>query len=539
MLDLSVIVLLLLFACAVQEGLWLATAEGVYNPYKSDVEEYSGRLASLKYPENFRRDTMFGHEAWSTSFPNLQVALGQLFPAGDNFNWALMRQTAPLVVVFYLGFYIFGSCLFKSRAVGLLLSCAMGLPDITGFGTFWGICTQAPVPRTFFDALLPFFLLFAFFGVKRPRWRPPVLLCAGCMAWTHTVSTLVMGGAWFVVYLFVKPPAWGWGKQMGNLALCSLLFLLPVVVFILPSLMAGSGHADDPVFREMFQKNFMQRFGLPWDDFMGFCIRYTLERPLIPLALLGVLATFFSGSSQLKRICLICLYWLAGIIICAVGINWLEQAVAERLNRLSILHQLIRGLRFCVPVFYILMACGIGTLFEHLKKGWRICATVAIFLFLTIGIYPYLGRLAYYAGYWLSNTLDFRVWYSEMFDRQTAAQRLRRDAILALKERVPGQDLVFSNTGDPAIRYLGLRSLDYTQTDGAHLYFQYDASACRRWLDNMEALETPTGYVEAWRKSPAEWLLTDRPEDEELLRPLGAPVWRNDGYMLLKKANTQ
>ena len=534
-LDAAFIVAVLLFAWSVQEGLWLATAHGVYNPYKSDVEEYSGRLASLAYPQNFAKDAMFGHESWSTSFPNMQVSLGKLFPTGDNFNWALMRQTAPLIIVFYLGFYIFGSWLFKSRGIGLLLACAMALPDITGFGTFWGILTQPPVPRSFFDALLPYYLIFAFWAASHPAWRPVVLFCAAAMAWAHTVSSLVMGGAWFVVYLVMKPEGWSRRSHILNLSFCFLAFLTPLLYFMLPSLLAKPERIDDPVFAEMFQKNFMERFGEPFEDLGSFFWRYTFERPLFPLALAGIGTTVALGSRKLRQICLICFLWLLGIVFCAVFINWLEQAVSARLGRLSILHQLIRGLRFCIPIFYLMAACGLKSVYERSRESWRAGLTVALFLFLTIGIYPYLGRLAYYGAYWLGEETGARFWFSEMFDKQTREQKSRAEAMRAIKDVVPPDGLVFSNKGDPAVRYYGLRSLDYSPTDGAHLYFQYDAEGCRRWLDNMEALRSPQGYIEAFKKSPADWLLTDRPEDEEALRSLGPVIWRDSGYLILRK----
>ncbi len=525
----------LIFAWCVQEGLWLATAQGVYNPYKSDVEEYSGRVASLVHPENFSLDTMFGHDSWSTSFPNMQTSLGALFPAGDNFNWALMRQTAPLIVIFYIGFYIFGSWLFKSRPIGLLLACAMALPDITGFGTFWGILTQPPVPRSFFDALLPYYLVFAFWAVSHPAWRPAVLFCAAGLAWAHTVSSLVMGGAWFIIYLAMKPEGWKWQSHLLNLSLCVVAFLLPLLHFILPSLLARPGNANDPVFAEMFQKNFMERFGEPFEDMGNFFWRYTFERPLVPLGLAGLGTTVTLGSKKYKQIALICVLWLVGIIFCAVFINWLERLAVAHTGRLSILHQLIRGLRFCVPVFFLLAACGLKSLFERMREIWRVAVTIALFLFLTVGIYPYLGRLAYYGAYWVGEETGIRFWFSDKFDKQTREQNLRREAMLAIKDLVPNDGLVFSNKGDPAVRYYGLRSLDYSPTDGAHLYFQYNADACRRWLDNMEALKSPQGYIRAFEKSAADWLITDRPEDEDALQGLGTIVWRNPGYLILKK----
>lgn len=537
--DFLFFVLVVAFAYSVNQGLWLATAEGVYNPYKSDVEEYSGRLASQAYPQNFKRDALFAHPSWTTSFPNIQVWLGELFPAQDNFNWSLMRHTGPLIVIFYIGFYLLGTYLFKSRLIACLLACAEGLPDIVGFGTFWGICTQPPVPRSYFDAILPYMMLFASYAIKRPKVQPLVMLSMGCMVYSHGISAMVMGGSFFIAFLFLKPKQWTAKAHIYNLAFSLLAYALPFLVFSLPVISSGEiAQADSPVFAEMFQKNFMQRFGAPFDDCWKFFLRYTFERPLAPLAILGGIIAWKWGDGQLRAVLKLNVLWLVGIFFCAVCINWLEQEVMASLGRVSILHQLIRGLRFCIPVFYLIMACGLKAIFARLKASLPILLFWALFLFLVIGIYPYLGRLAYYAGYWINTRIGTRAWYCDMFDKQTKAQNERRKAILAVRKIVPESELVFSNTGDTAIRYLGLRSLAYASTDGNHYYIQHDALGCRRWLDNSERLSTPLGYIRAWLESDAEWLLTDQPQDRWILEKIGSLAWKGEDHVLYRKFRT-
>lgn len=534
-LDALVFFCVAFFAFCVQQGLWLGTVEGTYNPFKSDVEEYSGRLAYEAHPENFQRDPMYGGEHWTTSFFTLETWLGEKFPAGENYNWACMRQTGPSIVIFYIGFYLLGLYLFRNRAVAVLLMLAMGMPDDVGWGTFWGILSLPTVPRLLFDTALPYIFLLSFISLRK-TWLRPLIMCAcGVLSITHPISALGMGGALFVVYAFTPPANFTLRRHILLLFGCGILFLCPLMPYAFSTMSGGNGisQEDAVFFQEMFERNFRLRFGSPFEDLCRFIWRYCASRPLIPMAFLGALATHFYGNKRQKFILRVCALWLFGFFLCGTCLSWIEQAIMDSLGRLSILHQMIRITRFCVPIFYIIMGCGLCSCFFKWRKRTRIAAFVILFLILFPVSYISLGQLTAYASYYVQHNLGVKNWFTEMFDRQVEREKARREAMLAIKRLVPPGEMVFSNTGDPAVRYLGLRSLDYTFTDGTHLFFRRDAAGCRRWLETSAELKRPGGYIEAWWKSPAQYLLTDQPDDERHLA--GETIWRGKSHILVRK----
>lgn len=536
-IDVSVFLLIALFAFCIQEGLWLGTAKGTYNPFKSDVEEYSGRLASNAHPENFDNDPMYGENSWTTSFFTLETWIGEKFSAGENYNWACMRQTGYSVWLFYAGFYILGLYLFKNRAIAILLMLAMALPDDVGWGTFWGILSMPTVPRLLFDTGLPWLLLLCFASFKTVWLRPFVMLICGALSTAHTISALGMGGAIFISYVFTPVKNSHISKHLLFLALCASCFLVPLLPYILSTMSHKHISVEEgQFFLQMFEQNFRLRFGPPFIDFGKFLWRYTFSRPLLPLAVLGLWVGFSWGNKHIKSILRICLLWFLGLFICGTCLAWAELTLSEALNRISVLHQMIRVSRFFIPIFYLIMGAALCACWTRMRTTAQICVFTLLLILLLPVCHISLGHLTAYASYYIQHNLGINNWFTEMFDKQVAQQNERRQAMLAIKKLVPTKSMVFSNSGDPAIRYLGLRSLAHTFTDGAHLFFRRDAQGCRTWLETEKKMHEPQGYLEAWHDSPAEYLLTDNPADWK-----GSEkdiVWKSEHYILLRKNGT-
>ena len=99
----------------------------------------------------------------------------------------------------------------------------------------------------------------------------------------------------------------------------------------------------------------------------------------------------------------------------------------------------------------------------------------------------------------------------------------------------PG-DVVFSDNGDPAIRYLALRGLFHSFKDGLYPYYGKDADRARVWLRYNALMQRgPTGYIDAWLASGVSWLLSGRPQDRALLEPYGDVLWENKGWLIVRR----
>ena len=110
--------------------------------------------------------------------------------------------------------------------------------------------------------------------------------------------------------------------------------------------------------------------------------------------------------------------------------------------------------------------------------------------------------------------------------------------IEALKTHTEPGALIFYPHEDQAIRYNALRSLTYGWKDACLFYYAKAVDKLRRWDDIRCRLEeSPTAYIELARRSDADYLLSDRPEDLPLLREFGAVIWSNDRYVLVKRGD--
>jgi hypothetical protein len=87
-----------------------------------------------------------------------------------------------------------------------------------------------------------------------------------------------------------------------------------------------------------------------------------------------------------------------------------------------------------------------------------------------------------------------------------------------------------------AVRYLALRPLTYAFKDGSSYLYNKDVHGARFWLRTTVLTERgPYGYIEAWRISNADWLLSDRPEDKPLIGLWGEIAWENQDWLIARR----
>ena len=217
--------------------------------------------------------------------------------------------------------------------------------------------------------------------------------------------------------------------------------------------------------------------------------------------------------------------------------SWAESRFAAQYGRLPMGHELIRGLRYLIPLSWLLIVALLAPLWPRIPRLLRVAAVAALACGLFLGNPDRQNVGAQHA---LAQWTGLPLPYEQRAQQWRAHSRLHRDALDAVARIVPAGERVYSSSGDMGVRHLALRPLDHTFKDGSHPFYNKNIEAARVWLRfNRYHAAGEQGYIAAWQASESPWLLTDRPQDRDALLPLGEIVWENQGWLLLHRRQGQ
>lgn len=492
----------------------------------SDLQTYAQGMAGAALQGHFAADPAIHAASPANSIPNLERMLGEaLAPPGE---WAagLLRAGAIAIFVFYAGWYILGRRIYDSPALSALLSVVCGVTVWVGWGTFWGITHSDPIPRVFFAAIMPFLLLLGIEAISRPNLRPIAMFACGLAIWVHGVSALNCGAMIFTAFMFIPAKEAKPAAHCANLFLCLIAFFVPVLIFLWPSLRQKPLSQEDlALFQELFALRWHEDYGKFGERMASF---FSFSGPVFPIlagGLAGWLVVIFKGSGREKLFCKMAPCFLLALF-CVAGFCWLETWLAPRLGRAPMGHELVRGMRFLVPVAWILIVAGVGCVTG--KKSRRLLLVCAVVAVLAIS-HDRQYAAARYA-----------------FDRLAglksacASEANHAQAMRALFEKirrvVPEGEAVYSPEDAMQIRYISQRPLAHSFKDGYAHFYNRDAKGARKWLKLEKLSRSGTdGYLKAWRESGAPWLFCRDTADKASLLPLGEIALDENGWLLVRK----
>lgn len=520
------ITLTAIYACLALHGIGALSANGAI--MDSDLQTYAQGMAGADNPALFANDPVLRTASAANSIPNLErILAGWLAPPG-HYVQGLARAGSLAIFFFYAGWYILGAFLYKSPVMAAVLAITEGITIWVGWGTFWGITHSDPVPRVFYAAILPFLLLFAIKAAPHLRWRPLVMFCAGLTMWIHGVSALNCGAMLFLAFAFTWPTQKPWRARFLNLFICALAFLIPALIFLWPSLAPGKHFTPEEleIFREVFELRWQNDYG----DFGRRLLNFLNPASAIP----WILATAFPAWLILKRKgntgekTLAAMYpglVLAPLVVAAFSLA--ETALAPSLGRVPMGHELVRGLRFLIPVSWLL----IGGAIDRLAGKWSKRALLGM---LAAGVLLFNADRQHAAVRLSLGELGAPVPLQTLKDAQKA--RESADMLGTIANIVPEGEAVFSNGEDMAIRYLAKRPLPHTFKDGYIHFYNKDPSGALRWLEYEKTIRgNPDGYIDAWIESGSPWLLSHNPGDLPRLEKLGTLSARGTDWLLIHR----
>jgi hypothetical protein len=263
---------------------------------------------------------------------------------------------------------------------------------------------------------------------------------------------------------------------------------------------------------------------------------------LLPVALVGFAVTWLLKKNDRTPV-LIVLLWMAGLFITCILIPIAERMVEQQLHILPLETELVRCIRYFVPLLLLFWLWPLAELAPRLVKQKARLAVTALGIVL-FGFWGATNRPA------LGDMLQAVSCFSKLHLVCTSPRPID-GLILALRsETQPGEGVLFFNEDTTytsqtlSVRYASLRPLVYTLRDSGILGYG-NRSALPGWLattnqmQKLRAISDPQdrleGLVPLAVSLKADYLVIDFEVFGDTLANLPvAVVLQNDGYLLLK-----
>ena len=336
-----------------------------------------------------------------------------------------------------------------------------------------GVSLPIPYPAAPFRLFYPFCSAPPTIGANSPRFWPGVMALAGFGMYLHPVSAPIWGVAIWLGFLVYIPASWSWAKKifvpLGN----GLIYVIAIAPFASNYFTYHSpGQTLDyqqvwEIIASCFCPSYLNIFST--------LIKFITDPLLVWLFFcLIVSILYLTRQYPEKRLVGLLSAWLGGIILTAVVIPITNQAISRVLQRIPFELDLIRGLRFIIPLSLIATFLALAT-WRPDARGFRGRWPFLVFAFILListqkGTISPLFRNWKQAGFWQTSPLHR--------DLQGALEFLRcqptaRGSVLSLLPR--HQTL--------AIRYYSLKPLAFSFKDGPTFAYANHAGLLA-WQEN-------------------------------------------------------
>lgn len=516
-----------------------------------DAANIATWAAALDHPGCFAGDGSIGDPAnfrfyWTVHLPGLRG----LAPLVGGYGNAFVSLLFFHVWLQAVGFYVLGRAWYGSRRFAFLLALASLAPVALNLHEVWGLLPD-PLPRFTFQAALPFLLAAALAFRGRPRAWPWLLLAAGALLYVHPVSAPPWAFAIWLGLWTARPPGESRGRQALRLVGCGALFLLASAPFLAVYLGA---HAHGRVAPERFAEvSAVMRALLPRGyldapfALREFAAGFLDARALYWLgAAAGVALVVWRWPALRPRAALLGA-WIGGLLAVSFAGPFVEQRLAEPLQRLPAQIDLIRGIRYLVPMALLAAFWPLAALDADLRRrGGHAVARGAL---LAAGVAALAGWLALHPIEELRRTAE--CWRRGRLvclppGWPPAAEAIEQVA----RETPPGARILPTRLGYAMqIRYHALRPVVHSHRDfSALLYANHDRLL--EWYAEHRAEEAVlarttrearfAGHLERAARLGADYVLLDPTHLPARLPERGSHpvpwerVWRNERYALVR-----
>lgn len=469
-----------------------------YVIFGSDLANIASFAIGLDHPELFKGDFLLSDVKNFEIYFQGHVLLSRVLGSWvNNYGAGILLIQLPTTFLYLSGFYWLGRTVINNRYWASVFTVVNLFPLHFAFEN-WGVHMD-PTPRTGIQALLPFLLILVWKWRDTPSLKRWGLIAAGTggLIYVHAVGAPV----WMVGILLglwtQMPKEWGYKKQVLVLAGLALLMILTQSFFIANYFKYRvSGNVTN--YRETIE---LLRFLLPPEILdVPLTLRKTFyllwNMGLIPFGILGTILLAILNRYNRRDLMLV-LAWLVSVLVVAALLPLMERTVESYLRVLPIETDLIRGLRYLVPLLSLLGLWGMGVLSMRLKPAPAKWFIVVISLLLVVNVFNDRLEREFRFNALLDCIKTGRVLCLQKSDMQ--------DILEVLKDRTESGSPVFfavhpADTTALTVRYLAQRPLVYSWKDrGAGVA---NMELMERWFDIYKRLEKEGPTYSWFRRDP-------------------------------------
>lgn len=293
------------------------------------------------------------------------VALAALL--GD-VGTAYVVQMLPLLTLQTVGFHMLGRRLFGDARFAVVLALISVPPVYVFGGELWGML-GTPLTRSYAGAALPWLLLLLLRLQGRRAMPFAVMAACGASVYLHPVSAPGLAAGCLAAALFDRPAGTGWMPHLRRLLGAALIFLAMCLPFVI-AFSLGAGPAEQALSLDpaVVQDSLRIAAGPQYFDvrmLVGNAVGVVGSR--WPVWLLGAVA--FVAVPRLTPLARAPIRLLGGfaigVILGSVGLTALDQWVAHMTGRHPLQIDLVRNVRFVVPILLISCIWLMASLFDR------------------------------------------------------------------------------------------------------------------------------------------------------------------------------
>lgn len=459
-----------------------------------DAGNIASFSAALNDPTQFRGDALLSNPANFGFYTTVHIPIvrGLEWITHDyGLAFTILLPFQPLLQM--TGFYLLGRVLYHSRFWALLLALfTLPLVDLN-LSEIWGIFYDV-LPRVAFQSLLPFVLAVAVLWREKPHRWIWLMLSLGLLVYVHPVSapswTLTL---WLSLWI-TWPRYWAWRYRVIYMVVLGLIFIFVSLPFIVNYLMSYTyGQAENyseviTVMANVYGPGYL-------DIFVGFrdFFYIMITNGLLPLAFIAIPITFATNESKDDRQNqLIVVTWILGIIFTALIIPIAEHALAQANQAIPLQIDLIRGIRYLIPLAMIFILWALASIHRYFTKRWaKLNSRIVAHLSWVLGIFLVAIWMFFHP-----HPLDVALYPFQCLSQRTlfcpviTPEMEMIEAIRVLTPEAEAKLLI--EEGDSielAVRYIALRSLVFAYKDQGSLGYA-NHEELLRWSQIRSELES-------------------------------------------------